>query len=451
MYRLRNTGVRMKAHTITLAALAAALAAAAAGAATAQQQARIVTPIDTRNGPGAYYEAGVKLMRGAAVTITDRRGGWVKAEVEPKRAAWIPAYVLDSEQQSAKPGEVLRAVSKSVLRGLSGMFDRRDRAAYVPRATVTLGVRGFSTAYSAHRGMKEAEVDPALWESTPFDATAYQAFVAERFKDRDWESFKRRLPLDPPAPVADPESDKLGAALASVIARQDGLLRNPALEAYLSQIATLVAESSHAYDLPVRVYVLDSQQPKGFVSPNGIIFVSSGALARMQSEAEFAFFVGHEIAHIAFQHGLKKIGRDEARVREGDAFAEMEADLDWENRADDKYVRTAAELSELADQIHEYFARENNDRDELEADYWGLIYAARAGYVPEAAESLLLRMVAEGKPGDGALLWNGVARSKRIEGCRRGFAKITLERKELRGFEPEFVARTRKKRKEPGT
>jgi len=295
-------------------------------------------------------------------------------------------------------------------------------------------------AYSAHRGMKESEVDPALWESAPFDATAYEAFVAERFKGRDWEAFKRRLPLDPPAPVADPESDKLGAALTSFVARQDGLLRNPALEQYLSQIATLVAESSHAYDLPVRVYVLNSREAKGFVSPNGIVFVSAGALAKMQSEAEFAFFVGHEIAHIAFQHGLRKIGRDESRVREGDAFEEMESDLNWDERTDDKYVRTAAELSELADQIHDYFARENNDRDELEADYWGLIYAARAGYVPEAAESLLLRMVAEGGKGDGALLWNGVARSKRLDGCRRGFGQIKIERRELRSFEDEFRA-----------
>jgi uncharacterized protein YgiM (DUF1202 family) len=424
---------------------AATLTVAAAAAAQPPQTAKIVTPIDSRSGPGAYYDAGVRLLRGATVKVTERRGAWVKAEVEPQRTAWIPAYALDSEQQRpSQAGAVLRSVSKSLLRSLSSMIDRRDQPKYVTRTAVTLGVRGFSGAYSAHRGMKQGEADPALWETPAFDAASYQAFVGARFEGRDWESFKRRLPLDPPAPVADPEADKLGAALTAFVARQEGLLRNAPVEMYLSQVATLVAESSHAYDLPVRVYILNSAQPKGFVSPNGIVFVSSGALARMQSEAEFAFFVGHEIAHIAFQHGLRKIGRDEARVREGDAFAEMESDLAWDERTDDRYVRTNAELSELADQIHEYFARENNDRDELEADYWGLIYAARAGYVPEAAESLLLRMVADGKPGDGALLWNGVARSKRLDGCRAGFARIKLDRKELRSFEGEFSAGKKK-------
>jgi hypothetical protein len=443
---MRTTTLKL-ALAISAAALAGAAGAAAPAAAPAQD-ARLVTPIDGRSGPGSYYAPGVRLLRGATVKVTERRGAWVRAEIEPKQAAWIPAYALDREQRTAKPGELFRSVSKSLLRGITSMIDMRDRPKYITRTTATIGIRGFSSAYSAHRGMKEAEVDPALWESAAFDAAGYEAFVAARFKGRDWDAFKRRLPLDPPAPVADPESDKLGAALTAFVARQDGLLRNPALEQYLSQVATLVAESSHAYDLPVRVYVLDSREPKGFVSPNGIVFVSAGALAKMHSEAEFAFFVGHEIAHIAFQHGLKKVS-DDARVREGDAFAEMESDLAWDERTDDKYVRTNAELSEMADQIHEYFARENNDRDELEADYWGLIYAARAGYVPEAAESLLLRMVAEGKPGDGALLWNGVARSKRIDGCRRGFGQITIERRELRSFEDEFQAIARRK-KPPG-
>ncbi|MGQ0587526.1 MAG: M48 family metalloprotease, partial [Gammaproteobacteria bacterium] len=294
----------MGSRMLKLALAAATAALAAAAAAAGPDAARIVTPIDSRGGPGAYYDAGVRLLRGAAVRVTDRRGAWVKAEVEPQRSAWIPAYALDTEQQGAKAGALLRSVSKSLLRGITGMVDQRDRPKYLSRTAVTLGVRGFSTAYSAHRGMKQAEVDPALWESAAFDADAYQAFVATRFKGRDWESLKRRLPLDPPAPVADPESDKLGAALTAFVARQDGLARNPALEAYLSTVAMLVAESSHVYDLPVRVYVLDSREPKGFVSPNGIVFVSLGALARMQSEAEFAFFIGHEIAHIAFQHGL---------------------------------------------------------------------------------------------------------------------------------------------------
>jgi hypothetical protein len=420
---------------------AAALAATLAGTAAAADgtSAHIVASVDTRGGPGAYYAAGLRFLAGASVKVTGRSGGWVMAEVEPKRSGWIPAYVLDSAQQSARPGELLRSVTKDWLRAVTSLMStNRSTPPYVNRSVVSLGIRGFSSAYSAHKGMKASDADPKLWEGPVFDASAYQAFVKTRFAGRDWESLKRRLPLDTPAPVGDPESDKLGAALTAYVAHEDGLIRNAALEEYLSEIAMLVAESSHAYDLPVRVYVLNSAEPKGFVSPNGIVFVSAGALGRMQSEAEFAFFVGHEIAHIAFQHGLRKINRDEQRANESAAFDEMDKELGWDERTGDKYVRTSQELTEMADEIHEYFQRENNDHDELEADYWGLIYAARAGYVPEAAESLLLRMVSADAKGDSALLWNGVPRDRRLAGCRRGFQQIKLDRTELRGFESEF-------------
>ena len=416
--------------------IVAAACALCMGATTADT-AHIVSPVDSRGGPGAYYAAGLKLLAGASVRITARSGGWVQAEVEPKKSGWIPAFVLDSSQQPGAAGARLRSVSKDFLRAVSSLFGRPDRPAYVSRAIVSLGVRGFSSAYAAHRNVVASDADAALWETPAFDPSAYQAFVAERFKGRDWEALKRRLPLDAPAPVADPESDKLGAALTAYVAHADGLIRNPALEAYLSEIAMLVAESSHVYELPVHVYVLNSAEPKGFVSPNGVVFVSAGALKRMQSEAEFAFFVGHELAHIAFQHGLKKVGRDEARAHQEEAFDEMQQELGWDSREGDKYVRTNEELSEIADQIHEYFQREDNDHDELEADYWGLIYAARAGYVPEAAESLLTRMVPAGK-GDPGLLWNGVPRDRRLEGFRRELPRITLDRKELRSFDAEF-------------
>ena len=432
------------ARTLTLAALLATTALVLPAAAADAPPARLVTPVDSRTGPGAYYAAGLRLLAGASVKVTHQQGGWVMAEVEPKRGAWIPAYALESAQSDLRAGQVLRTMSKDMLRAVTSLFSRRSPPP-VSRIAVTTGIRGFNTAYAAHRGEKAGAGEAELWEAPPFEPAAYEAFVAARFAGRDWQSFKKRLPLDTPAPIGDPDADKLGGALAGFVARQEGLIRNAALEAYLSQVAMLVAESSHAYDLPVRVYVLNSAEPKGFVSPNGIVFVSAGALKRMQSEAEFAFFVGHEIAHIAFQHGQRKLGRDDARVREEGAFEEMEQELGWDQRADDKYVRTAQELSEMADQIHEYFARESNDRDELEADYWGLVYAARAGYVPEAAEALLVRLVAAEGKGDSALLWNGVPRARRLDSCRRAFQQIKLDRAELRGFEAEFQAAAGKK------
>ena len=97
----------------------------------------------------------------------------------------------------------------------------------------------------------------------------------------------------------------------------------------------------------------------------------------------------------------------------------------------------------MADQIHEYFQSESNDADELQADYWGLIYAARAGYVPEAAESVLLRIAAEKAPAaDSKLLWRGVDAGPRLQQVRRVVTTVTVERSEFRSYEAEFQAQT---------
>ena len=409
------------------------------------KETRVITATDARVGPGAYHPQSLRILPGAPVRVVEQRGGWVLAQVQSQRG-WIPAYTLESSQQGGV-GQTLRTASKSLLRSLTEMIKRKDRTPYLTAAQATLGIRGFAGAFAAHRGQKAETLDPKLWETASFPAADYQAFVATRFAGRDWDSLKRRLPLDSAAPLPDTDADKLGAALAGFLARQYRLARNPALETYLSEVATLVAESSHAYELPMRVYLIDSPKTLGFVTPNGIVFISTGALKKMRSEAEFAFFVGHEIAHIAFGHGPRKIQRDEKRQREEGAFAEMEQDLAWDERTDDKYVRTSQELTEMADQIHEYFQRENNDADELQADYWGLIYSARAGYVPEAAESVLLRIAAEKAPtSDTQLLWRGVDAKPRLEQVRRSVTVIKIERTEFRSFETEFATATGNKK-----
>lgn len=410
---------------------------AAAGDAAAT---RVIVSTDMRSGPGAYHAQALRLLPGARVQAIEQRDGWVLTEVESRRG-WVPAYTLESAP-SSWVGRSVRSASKSLLRSITSMLsDQSSRPRYLTTVQASLGIRGFAGAYAAHRGTKPASAEAGLWEGAAFAPDDYPSFIGARFKGRDWASLKRRLPLDTPAPMPDPDADRLGAALAGVLAGEYPLRRDPALETYLSLVATLVAESSHAYELPVRVYLIDSPKTLGFVTPNGLIFVSTGALRKMRSEAEFAFFVGHEIAHIAFGHGPRKLQRDEARQREQGAFAEMDSDLGWDERSDDKYVRTSQELTEMADQIHEYFQSESNDADELQADQWGVVYAARAGYLPVAAESLLMRIAAEPAPAAGTrLLWRGVDPKPRIEQVRLVAAGISIARSDFRGFDAEFVA-----------
>jgi len=56
----------------------------------------------------------------------------------------------------------------------------------------------------------------------------------------------------------------------------------------------------------VSVYLLKTSTPNAFATHQGVVFVTVGLLAQLKNEAELAFILGHEYAHIQEQHGINK-------------------------------------------------------------------------------------------------------------------------------------------------
>lgn len=52
----------------------------------------------------------------------------------------------------------------------------------------------------------------------------------------------------------------------------------------------------------VRVYVVDSEKVQARAWPNGMLLVHGGLFAQLDDEAELAFALGHELAHLALGH-----------------------------------------------------------------------------------------------------------------------------------------------------
>ena len=82
---------------------------------------------------------------------------------------------------------------------------------------------------------------------------------------------------------------------------------DPELQAYVDKIGQrLVAES----DMPKRVFtfaVIDAPEINAFATPGGFIYVNRGLIAYLNTEAELAGVIGHEIAHVtARHHGRRK-------------------------------------------------------------------------------------------------------------------------------------------------
>ena len=68
-----------------------------------------------------------------------------------------------------------------------------------------------------------------------------------------------------------------------------------------------MARASELPDLPWRFTVIDDAAVNAFAMPGGYIFVTRGLLAYMQSEAQLAGVLGHEIGHVTARHSAKQI------------------------------------------------------------------------------------------------------------------------------------------------
>lgn len=84
------------------------------------------------------------------------------------------------------------------------------------------------------------------------------------------------------------------------------LLYGTPLNTYVEQIADNLLKEDPKLRSKLRFYIVKSPMVNAYALKNGIILVNEGLLAQVSNEAELAFVIGHEIAHYAERHSLKR-------------------------------------------------------------------------------------------------------------------------------------------------
>src|SRR5262249_16114919 len=79
------------------------------------------------------------------------------------------------------------------------------------------------------------------------------------------------------------------------------------VSAYVGSVGRKVGAASESPELPWGFTVLDDAVVNAFAMPGGYIYVTRGLLAHMQSEAQLAGVLGHEIGHVTARHTAKQI------------------------------------------------------------------------------------------------------------------------------------------------
>ena len=93
----------------------------------------------------------------------------------------------------------------------------------------------------------------------------------------------------------------LGEHLARDLDEQAGRVYDVPLLDYLRRIETRITGAIGAN--PVEIRVTRSSEQLATLLPNGVLYLSSGILARIESESELAGLLAHELAHS--QHGSR--------------------------------------------------------------------------------------------------------------------------------------------------
>ena len=94
--------------------------------------------------------------------------------------------------------------------------------------------------------------------------------------------------------------EELNAINASGVLYQDVEIEN-----YLNRIAAKLHANSISPDFSFQIKVVKDPSLNAFAFPNGVIYIHSGILARMDNEAQLAALLAHEMVHCTHRHSLR--------------------------------------------------------------------------------------------------------------------------------------------------
>ncbi|MDQ6961570.1 MAG: M48 family metalloprotease [Mariprofundaceae bacterium] len=169
---------------------------------------------------------------------------------------------------------------------------------------------------------------------------------------------------------------RLGQQYAAQLSKTLNLLKeSDPLSQYVNTIGQKMAAVADRSDLYFRFQVVDDATLNAFALPGGYIYIHRGLLVQLNSEAELAAVLGHEIGHVTARHAVKQYTKSEA-YRLGMAITSI-------------FVPVTQTIGQFSSIIATGMIRGYGRDDELQSDELAISYMQRAGYDTKATIALL--------------------------------------------------------------
>ncbi|MGL5834913.1 MAG: M48 family metalloprotease [Waterburya sp.] len=188
---------------------------------------------------------------------------------------------------------------------------------------------------------------------------------------------QQRIQLSPEQEVV------IGRQSAPQMAKQHGnLYPDQTLQDYVDEVGNRVVQNSVAKGspYPFEFHLLrDPQTINAFALPGGQVFITAALLNKLNSEAQLAGVLGHEVGHVIGRHGAEHLAKQQL----GGALVNAVGIA-----SSDGYGggQQAAILAQAVNQmVNLKYGRE----DELESDRLGFQFMTQAGYNPVGIVELM--------------------------------------------------------------
>jgi len=156
------------------------------------------------------------------------------------------------------------------------------------------------------------------------------------------------------------------------VRKQFGAYDDGTLQQYVEDIGQRLAKAGHRPGIEYRFLVVDSPDVNAFALPGGFIYITRGILAYLNSEAELAAVLGHELGHVTARHSVQQLSAATA--------ANIGLNILGIFVPAARGTVGGNVINILGGALLSGYGREH----ELEADRLGAEYLARTGYDPQA-------------------------------------------------------------------
>ncbi|MEM9771506.1 MAG: M48 family metallopeptidase [Cyanobacteria bacterium P01_D01_bin.73] len=175
--------------------------------------------------------------------------------------------------------------------------------------------------------------------------------------------------------LSDQQEVDLGKQIDSQLKQsQIQVITSPKIAGYVDDIGQRLARNSSRPEIPYTFQVVRDARVNAFATMGGFVYINAGLMVAADNEAQLASVISHEIGHITERHAVNQM-----RQR---ALAQGVASAAGLRRS--RAVQIGVELA---------LNRPKSRKDELEADYLGLVFLNKTGYAPKAFPDFLRKLL----------------------------------------------------------